>query len=373
MREIGSDFHFVPWWPGGRHGGPDVVPTGYPDTAYLASGRDALHWIIGSLRLPVGAEVLLPAYLCEEVLNPFLAHGMRVRFYGVTRDLQVDTADLAAKLSPETRALLFIDYYGFRLQLPTSLIESAGSHTVVVENATHSFLSQPDHSAVRGQVRFASYRKLLPLPNGAVVSWDARRLPAIAPVGTRMSVRYMGALWSRCAGAALKTLWLQRPAVYPKAVFRKLFSLSENLLDTYSKPAGMARISRRMLRSLDLEEIVEARRRNYRYLLERLDFSDDLRPLYPNLADGVCPLGFPVLVGDRDSLMSRLISKGVYATVHWELPAAVDRQEFPDAWHVSDHVLTIPVDQRYVEEDMARIVELVSSHKREQVPWAAGR
>lgn len=157
------------------------------------------------------------------------------------------------------------------------------------------------------------------------------------------------------------------------AMFRQLFSWSTALLDSYPKPASMALISKRIFKSIDLQEVVASRRRNFSYLLARLEDTDDLRIIYRTLPEGVCPLGFPVLAGDRDALDRHLTKNGVYSPIHWELPVQVDSGEFSEAWSVSRHILTLPVDQRYAEEDMERVVTLVNSYVGEQVAWPAGR
>jgi dTDP-4-amino-4,6-dideoxygalactose transaminase len=338
----------------------------------LASGRDALHWIIAALGLDPGSQVLLPAYLCESVVKPFVASGMRVVFYGITRDLRVDTADLARKLSPETKILLYIHYFGFPLELPSEVIIAAGTQVITVEDSSHALLSRLDRLPIRGDIEFASYRKLLPIPNGAVASWNAQRLPHLKPVRSRFSVQNLEAISFRCAGGLFKGLWLQSPWVYPKGTFRWLFFRSDTLLDAYPKPAGMSAISRHLLGRIDLERVIQARQQNFRYLLARLGGRDDLRPMYASLPQEVCPLGFPVLAEDRDGLARHLINHQIYPPVHWALPRVVDRGEFPEAWAVSDRILTIPIDQRYTVEDMARIVSVINSYKPEKVLWPAG-
>ena len=372
-KETGSDFDFPLGSLVRSRRRNTALPLEGPNTRFLASGRDALHWIIRTLGLAAGDHVLLPAYLCEDVLRPFLAHGLRVEFYGIGANLQVDGPDLATKLSPETRLVLYIPYFGFPTELTGEVVALASPQTTIVEDSSHAFLSSLGQSQVRSDIRFASYRKLLPVPYGAVVSWNADRLLDITPARTVRSMGSLGALSCRCAGAAFKNLWLRHPRLYPKAVFRKLFSWSEALLETYPKPAGMSAISRRMLGSLDLESVVESRRRNFQTLLSGLAGAKNLRPLHTSLPDGVCPLGFPILVEERDSLVRHLIKNQVYSPIHWDLPEAVDGQEFQDAWYVSSHILTIPVDQRYAEPDMARIVSLIHDHQGSEVPWAAPR
>ena len=372
MREIGSDFEFPFGALFGSHLRSTRAEAGL-ETAYLASGRDALHWIILSLGLQRGSRVLLPSYLCEEVVAPFLAHGMDVDFYRVTRDLQVDRADLGRRLISETRLVLYIHYFGFPTEFPGKPVASMAPSAVVIEDSSHSFLSRFDAAQGHGDIWFASYRKLLPLPDGAVVCWSGKSVQTFHPFRAHNSLGHVAAVGYRSVGAMLKSLWLLRPGLFPKRVFRQFFFWSRRRLEHYSKPAPMSMVSKRLLKRMDIEGIVSARRRNFSHLLSALDGSEEVRPLYSSLPEGVCPLGFPLLAEDRPRLLQHLIESKVYPPVHWELPGLVPRSEFPDSWHVSDRILTLPVDQRYDEEDMARIAGLVRSFRSQKILWPAGR
>ena len=373
MKEIGSDFHFPVKALVGRRRCDDKLSISAPNTVVLGSGRDALYWIISALGLPAQSQVLLPAYLCEDVVNPFVASGHRVSFYRITSDLKVDAADLAEKLCPETRIVLYINYFGFPAPVPAAVVESAAPETVFVQDASHSFLSCQDNQAINGEIQFASYRKLLPVPDGGFVSWDTGHLSNINRVRTRWSLERIGALTSRCTGGVLKGIWLQLPGIYPKTVFRRLFVWSDALVDKYPKPAGMSAVSRYLLGRIDLEEVVQARRRNFQFLLDCLKDHGGLRPLYTALPEGVCPLGFPVLAESRDELARHLIQHRVYPPIHWELPEMVDQDAFPEAWSISRNILTLPVDQRYGLRDMARIVDAINAYEPRKVQWHAGR
>ena len=99
-REIGSDFD---WSLNSLLVSKHLIGTGDSQInrlvdMYLASGRDALHWCIRGSKLVSGDLVLLPAYICEDVVNPFLEYGLDINFYKIKSDLTVDIEDLQKKL-----------------------------------------------------------------------------------------------------------------------------------------------------------------------------------------------------------------------------------------------------------------------------------
>ena len=320
--------------------------------------------MIRSLGLNRGDEALLPAYTCAEVVQPFEQNGLDVRYYKTGRDLQIDAGDLAVRLSPRTRLFLFIHYFGFPLERPKSVFEKIEPRRIIVEDSTHSVLSTFAAAQHWGDIEFASLGKTLPLPDGAAISWGDGRLADFEATPTRLSAQYVGAVSCGYAGALLKGLWLQRPGMFPKRAFRQLQFWSEGLRDGYPKPAAISPFSKFLLSRLDLMEFAEIRRRNYQILANGIEITKSLRPLYDTLPNGVCPLGMPVLADERDELRRFLAQEEVYAAIHWQLPDSVDRDEFADAWWVSDRILTIPVDQRYDERDMARVLSLLNRFAR---------
>ena len=91
------------------------TPVGNPYSAFIGTfmARDALSLAATYLGLTRDDAVLLPAYLCKEVLRPF-AGRCRVLFYDLEDDLSVDPARIERWLARErVRLLVIVDYFGF--------------------------------------------------------------------------------------------------------------------------------------------------------------------------------------------------------------------------------------------------------------------
>ena len=145
-----------------------------------------------------------------------------------------------------------------------------------------------------------------------------------------------------------------------KEFWRKLFIESEDkLIDEHVRPAKMSEFSKYLLNKFDFDEIISKRRRNYFYLISKLSSVEGVKALYPELKEGVCPLGCPILVEDRDEIREKLILNKIYPPVHWNLPDSVS-SEYKVSLEVSKKILTIPIDQRYGIGDMNRVVEVLS-------------
>jgi hypothetical protein len=84
--------------------------------SYVANGRAAIGLAVRQLRQAAedGRDrVLLPAYLCHSMIQPFLEHGLRIDFYPVCSDLSIRTVEIAERIDDATLAVMLMHYFGF--------------------------------------------------------------------------------------------------------------------------------------------------------------------------------------------------------------------------------------------------------------------
>src|SRR2546428_517601 len=85
----------------------------FPGVIGTFMGRDAFALAASLLDLGANDTVLLPAYLCREVLKPFLGRT-RVEFYDLRSDLTVDPEEIRLKLGQaRIKMMMIINYFGF--------------------------------------------------------------------------------------------------------------------------------------------------------------------------------------------------------------------------------------------------------------------
>lgn len=358
MREIGSEFSLPTEYLREKNTYQFAGYSDYPAKVFLSSGRGALRLIAKGLKARKEDEVLLPAYLCKEVVKPLKDELLKARFYKVDRTLGVDIDDLGNKIGKKTRALLFIHYFGFPEPRMHEIKALCEGKVLLIEDLVQSFLTR-HHGKILGSVgdaTISSYRKWIPIPDGALLGINNTlfHVPLVKkkPPDKNLYVK------NRLQGLELKGNCLKHPT-FSKEAFRKLFISADKLLDT--TPVEMSDYSRKMLLKFDFDAIVSKRRENFRYLLSRLVGFKSVNPLHRELPAGVCPLGFPILAEDRDGLKKMLIRNRIYPPVHWKLPSDVDKEEFSVSWQISDHILTIPIDQRYNAEDMQFVADTIGT------------
>ncbi|WP_267873647.1 MULTISPECIES: DegT/DnrJ/EryC1/StrS family aminotransferase [unclassified Massilia] len=79
----------------------------------VTSGRVAIGLALREIGVKEGETVLVPAYHSPSMIPPVLWRGAQPVFYRVGADGAADLADLAAKITANTRALMVTHYFGF--------------------------------------------------------------------------------------------------------------------------------------------------------------------------------------------------------------------------------------------------------------------
>ena len=327
------------------------VPAPFPEAQSVTSGRTAL----AILAEEVPGPWLLPAYLCDSVLQPLRRAGIPFDFYPVGGDLRPRLDELERSVESQSpAAILVVDYFGF-----PPAPEDAGRFRalrelcLVVEDCVQgSLVELPDAAGgAIGDAVFTSFRKYLPVPDGGLLTGAAPR--PLPPAAASLRKRLLGQL--------LRGAWVSGQAEGPEveAVFLGLLEAGEASLDEELPLEATSRLSERLLARLDLAGAASRRRANFVALLEALDGSDAVTPLLRTLPPGVSPLALPVRVGGgrRDALRAELVRRRIFCPVHWPLPPEIDEARFPEEHRLASEMLGLPLDQRYEPADMHRLAD----------------
>jgi dTDP-4-amino-4,6-dideoxygalactose transaminase len=128
-----------------------------------------------------------------------------------------------------------------------------------------------------------------------------------------------------------------------------------------TEPTGdytMSQLSQTILEHMvDYSLAAQRRIENYQALLEALSQFAIFREMDP----GVVPLGFPVRVENRDSILRALFDQQIYPPVHWPIAGIVPPM-YENSHRLAQQIMTLPCDQRYEPEDMKRIAEIFLRH-----------
>lgn len=128
-----------------------------------------------------GQDVLVPEFICREVLSALAAAGARPVFYPVGRDLapSSDPDDW-----PRAAAVLCVDYFGFPQNLAPFERYARRTQAILIEDNAHGLLSRDEKGralGTRAALGVLSLRKTLPLADGGALLVNEERLWSQAP------------------------------------------------------------------------------------------------------------------------------------------------------------------------------------------------
>lgn len=322
MKEIGSEFHDM--------GCGDGKGIRFPRSGTLTfSGRAAIEAVLNDI--PQAKNALLPSYCCDSMIEPFRRAGIRVDFFDVNYDGDRLSVNLDSCRCADI--LLWCNYFGFSAPMPSF-------DGIVIEDITHSLLSSaPSHE--RSDYLVASVRKWLPVYCGGFCSLQ---VDLAAPPADFVQ--------KKRAAMQLKTAYLSDGDESKKETYLSMFKESNAWLAENYSGLGADSETKESVLSADIEKIKAIRRRNARILYSALDGKVDLLFTEEQMD---CPLFVPiVLKKDRDRVRRALAEKAIYCPIHWPHPSENCVSNLYD-WELS-----LVCDQRYTEEDMYRIVSVLS-------------
>lgn len=349
MREYGSEHPAV------------LLPDGYFDSfnklghcIWLRSGREALHLVaLNVKRKNEHPIVLMPAYCCHSMVDPFVKAGWVVKYYRLNDDLTVDLEYLSHLLvTVRPTAALTMNFYGSAsTQDAVSYIKCGYPECVSIEDFSHCTFSLQDIFNPQVDYYVTSIRKSIGVCDGSVIiSKQALDESCVEDKDTEF-------VHARRDCQKLKAAYNYTQDSFQKNVFFPELRRQEGELDGFS---GVHRISNTgwaMLETVNGEMIRYARQKNMKHILEHLNGKVESVPGIEKCLDGA-PFSLPILVNNRDEVQKCLAQKGVYAPVLWPI-ADESRSICPVSAQLADKMLSIPIDQRYNYDDIEDIASIV--------------
>jgi dTDP-4-amino-4,6-dideoxygalactose transaminase len=329
-------------------------------TKYLSSGRVALQQTVRRLTTGQADEVLLPAYHCTSMVDAVRAAPATPVFYRVNADLSPQLDDLAALITPRTRAVVLVHYFGWP-QSASDLKRLCSSRDIkLIEDCAHTLYGTVDGVPVgrAGDAAVASLRKFFPLYDGGAIY-----MPGSSEVPVPIARQFMYEL-----RAAYNTCWAACASHRADATAVPEFeSRTEQGNDDYVDARftfdmvarAMSVASRAVFAVASRSRLVERRRASYRDLAARLAGRMDMRALHDGeLPRSVVPYVFPLLLGgDSDAAYRSLRSAGVRAH-RWE-ELRTDRCAQSNFY--ARCLVQLPCHQELDSLDIARMADAVCS------------
>lgn len=303
---------------------------GHDRLRFFSLGRWALAEALRLSGAGPGKKVLLPGYLCREVVGAVRALGAEPVYYGVAPDLSL--AD-DPKTLPTACAVVAVNFFGFPQDLEPFREYCARTRAVLIEDNAHGLFSRDETGAAlgtRAPLGIFSLRKTVPLPDGGALSInDASYLAEAFP-----QLPFAARPESRRRCLRMLTPLLGARGVWDCIAFsRRLRAIKNGAEIPPPDPEGENRIPgepepcaalNAPLTTLEPAREAARRRALYRFCAELLSGAG-VRPVFSRLHDGTSPYVFAFRGPEHAAAAaeSLLNARGLFSLAWPDLPEAV--------------------------------------------------
>lgn len=356
LNEIGSNFWLNPYQEYSHKdlGTPLQFNCDGDDFVWLSTGRSAIKYAIQTIERisPEKRKVaVLPSFTCDTVFEPFLKLGYEVYYYPVARNLTTSSEAILETIQKHNASIvLFHRYFGFNtldehVDKMCEVLRSLGKYTI--EDCTQCLYSNIPRA--NSDFTVGSIRKWTGTPDGGfAVIRNGKFIQKPEQSDKELEKEKI-----RASYAKYRYLF---ESTGEKGEMLAMYKYAEDILDNQDRIYAISFMSSKVQANLDTEDLVAKRRKNFAYLSKNLNsFVEPVFSLGPNDV----PLYFPILVEDRASFQKHLVQNAIYAPVVWPKDEK-QPQQCEGAENAYDHLLCIPVDQRYGIDDMERICDVIN-------------
>jgi hypothetical protein len=314
--------------------------------SWTVSGRAALFALLRPLKEKGIAKILIPAYLCESLLQPIKALDLKYEYYPVDENL-------AAYPEPSMgSAVILIHYFGWLNPSTKALREASRDSFVLIEDMTQSVLSSWKTGEDLSSLLFFSLRKFGPVPMGAWLN-QVEKLPVADEMIKTI-------FWKSVSARMHKYIYLKTATEVDnqsEQTYLNIFRSIDNFFDTSCMAYDLDDVAKNLIDGVNWEDVASIRKNNWKYLHTRL--RESLTSFHETIDDDVVPLGYVIRCTGRENFRKRLQHARIFCPVHWDLPKDLDTRRFPISYELSNSLMTIPIDQRYGTEDMEYITQVI--------------
>lgn len=297
----------------------------------LNTGRNALEYII---RANGYKKVYLPYYICGSVLEPINKLDLDLEYYFIDSGLNIN---FDFKKIKDKELLVYVNYFGiYDCKIKELIMQKEEFNFDLCIDNTQSFFSKP----MEGVHTIYSARKFFGVPDGAYLYTDKLLDKDIEKeVGFDKFIHL------------IKRIDLGANESYDD--FRESFKFHSN-----QPIKEMSKLSRRILSSIDYNDVSYKRLANFFYIHNRLGKYNEIDIDIDSLK---APMVYPFLNTNINQLREHLISNGVFVAQYWkDVVDLVDKNTME--YKLAEGLTSIPIDQRYDQDDMKYICKTVEDY-----------
>ena len=322
---------------------------------FTLNGRNALALLAEKLALKSTETILLPAYHCPALVEPFIWQGVNIEFYHLNADLSVDLTDLASKINNTTRACLFVRYFGFELNIKAATALAKKQELTVIEDWAHCFfgsIGEADNGLV-ADFAISSCNKFFPTLDGGIIHAKKPLNFVLSKQPIKEEIKYFLHLHPHLCNF-LSTI---KNIVLPNAIAENNNEIPAfRYFNHQTKNINCCWFTQCFVKQSHHQKIIQARRQNYLYLLQNLIDLSVGKPLYPILPDATVPYVFPFVLSSKAYF--KPIRQAAITIFRWEELVSTDCQT-SQTYH--QRLIQIPCHQSLTQKNLNYIINTIKN------------
>lgn len=303
---------------------------------FFISGRVSIKYIINNLKKKNINKYLIPNYLCESIIQNFDKNSYN--FYKINNDLQINIENLKniiKKFKPHV--IFIINYFGIIDNNLNIIIELCNNNNIlIIEDNTHNIYDKQNY----GDIVLSSFRKTLPTPFGSII-YDKKNL--LEKQSNKISFKIIFLNLIKILGMILKKIY------FFKNIWYNLLLYSENKVNTiyeynfdYINFLFFIIYFNNDNKNIRINNFNILKNSIYKPISNKIYFS------YPIIFD---------TFEDREFIRKKLIKNNIYPIIYW--PLDFDNEKKCNHY-ITDRILSIPIDERYNNNNINYILKILN-------------
>lgn len=287
----------------------------------LNCGRNCLAYLIRANRIK---KLYLPYFCCDSVIRPCRENNVELGFYHIDKNFR----PMFDKNLGSGEWMYIVNLYG---QIGNDeVLEWKRKYRNVIFDNAQAYFQMPAENVDT----LYTCRKFFGVTDGAFLYTEAKLEQEFEIDVSYDRMEFLLGRFERTASE-----------FYPLYV-------ANNQLFKDQPIKQMSLLTRNLLRGVDYDRAKDQRTRNFEYLHKHLGAENqlDLR-----VAEGA--FAYPLLIENGYAVRKRLALEKIYIPTLW--PNVLEQPEDSLEYRYAKDILPIPCDQRYGEEDMEYICEMI--------------
>ncbi len=298
----------------------------YHDKAIaLNTGRNSLEHILNCKKYK---NVYIPYYTCDVILESLIKSNTPYTFYHIDENFFPQISTINTK-----EALLYTNYFG--LMDNNIRVLKDKFFNIIIDNA-QAFYDMPYSNIPT----FYSPRKFFGIPDGGFV-YNASELSKNEYTIDKSYNRF---------SHLLKSIEENKELSYD--------DFKQNDASLNNQPIKqMSALTKKILKGIDYRKQIDLRVANFKFIHNNLKNTNQLTPFIEQ-STFTCPMIYPYWSKDNRELRKQLIIQKIFTATYWPNVlnwVGCDSLEY----ELVKNIIHIPVDQRYDENKLKRVIETI--------------